>query len=492
MSGYTLLTGPTGLLGRYILRDLLIAGHRVAVVARPGKKETVAQRIEAILQPWEAETGKSLPRPVCFAGDITKEFLGLDNPSRQWISQHCSSMLHNAAALKFYEEADGEPWRTNVEGTRHVLQLCQDTGIKQMHYVSTAYVSGTRDGRIMENTLDLGQSFRNDYEKSKLQAETLVRNDKNLEQVTVYRPAVIAGDSRTGYTNTYHGLFMYLQLMSVLARNTEPGPDGIRNTSLQLNITGDEPRNVIPVDWTSEVITHLIGTPESHGQTFHLAPRVRMTARHMIEAGYTYFNSTGVEFVGPTEECPEEGMERDAYQNSMMYREYEASDPEFDTTNLDRFAGHLPCPTIDEPMLHRFMAFGEEDRWGKRRTKSVNVAIQMEQYLEDLLQADFPIDEESTDQHKKFVGLNVLGSGGGQWTIALRSNQLIGFKPGINSDCSKYFSIDSSVFDTPSTDNVTDQQVELTRHWQETTTNRQCRLAGRLAEALFPSVSESC
>ncbi len=442
VSDYTLLTGSTGLLGRYLLCDLLQAGHRVAVVARPNKKETVAQRIESILQVHESETGVSLPRPVCLEGDITKEYLGLDEVARQWVSEYCSTMLHSAAALKFHEEADGEPWRTNVGGTRHVLDLCRDTGIRRLHYVSTAYVCGKRDERIMEGDLDCGQEFRNDYEKSKLEAEVMVRNADFIDELTVYRPAVIAGDSQTGYTSTYHGLLMYLQLMCVLARNTEPGPDGVRHTEVELQISGDEPRNVIPVDWSAAVIAHLFGNPKSHGRTFHLAPRVRMTARQMVEAGYSYFNSTGVKFVGlpEGEQRPDSELGRSAYESSMMYREYEDCDPEFDTTNLQEFAGHLPCPIIDEAMLHRFMAYGEEDRWGKRRQKQANIPFNVEAYLEQLVNPDGDLVEERS------FGLDVLGAGGGQWTVFMAGGHVVAFEPGISSSVLAVLSVTSDKF----------------------------------------------
>jgi len=423
------------LLGRYLLRDLLLADQRVVVVARASKRQSVADRIESLLQMWEVELGQVLPRPVCLEGDLSQEFLGIEEVHRQWLAEHCSRVLHSAAALKFEEEADGEPWRTNVEGTRHVLGLCRDVEIRQMHYVSTAYVSGDREGRIYEHELDLGQGFRNDYEDSKLQAETLVRQDDFLEELTVYRPAVIAGDSHTGYTNTYHGLFMYLQLMCVLARNTEPGPDGVRNTALELQITGDEPRNVIPVDWTSAVICHLFQNPEAHGKTFHLAPQKRMTARDMIEAGYTYFNSKGVEFVGPAPKAsaPETGMERDAYENSGMYRAYEASDPLFDITNLQEFAGHLPCPEIDEAMLHRFMKFGEEDRWGKRRQPEPTIAFSVAEFLQSwqAREAENTLRAVAAGEH--FVGLDVLGPGGGQWTLTIAGGRLVAVEPGIHA-----------------------------------------------------------
>ncbi|TWU25883.1 SDR family oxidoreductase [Bythopirellula polymerisocia] len=436
MKKYTLLTGSTGLLGRYLLRDLLLAGKRIAVVVRTSQRQTVQQRIEDILQFWEKDLPSFLSRPIYLSGNITEDFLGLDEKSRQWVSEFCDTIIHSAASLTFLEEPDGEPWKTNVGGTRNVLQLCRDTNIRKLHYVSTAYVCGMREDRVYESELDRGQAFRNDYEKSKLQAEQLIRDDDHIDELTVYRPAVIAGDSQSGYTNTYHGLFLYLKIMCILARNTQPGSDGVRRTEVQLHLTGDEQRNVIPVDWAAAVITHLFCTPEAHGHTFHLAPRVRMTPRQMIEAGCSYFNSTGVEFIGHAEELDlsDGDLQRHAYENSTLYRDYEYSDPEFDTTNLERFAGHLPCPPIDEAMFHRFMKYGEEDNWGKRRLPMARKSFDVAKFLQRavaLSQTTFHDQTSPDQQSRQILGLDLTGPGGGQWTITLNSERIIAVEPGI-------------------------------------------------------------
>ena len=439
---YILLTGSTGLLGRYLLRDLLLAGKKVAVVVRPSKSQSVQHRIEAILQHWEKELGTQLSRPTCLAGDVTQPLLGLNEEALDWVAQHCTSLIHSAASLTFLEEGDGEPWRTNLEGTRHVLALCRFAGIRQLHYVSTAYVCGMREGTILESELECGQAFRNDYEKSKLQAEQLVRNDKFITNLTVYRPAVIAGDSQTGYTNTYHGLFMYLKIMCILARNTEPGPDGRRHTEVQLHLSGDEQRNVIPVDWAAAVMCHLFCTPSAHGRTYHLAPRVRMTPRDMISAGCKYYNSTGVEFVGPAEklELDDSDLKRHAYDNSTLYRDYEYSDPVFDMTNLDEHSEHLPCPEIDEPMIFRFMAFGEKDRWGKRRPRAPQPWFDAREFFAAVVG-----QHAISNPPWQILGLDLIGPGGGQWTLTLQGEQLLAAEPGLAAKCEHVYTLPTQV-----------------------------------------------
>ena len=141
------------------------------------------------------------------SGDITEPDFGLSESEIAWVSENCGSIMHSAAILEFYgKDRAGEPWRTNLNGTQNMINLCRRTGIKDIHYVSTAYVAGYQTQPVLESTLDVGQSFRNDYEESKFCAEKLVREIDFADHVTVYRPAVIAGDSRTGYTNTYHGV----------------------------------------------------------------------------------------------------------------------------------------------------------------------------------------------------------------------------------------------------------------------------------------------
>jgi nucleoside-diphosphate-sugar epimerase len=110
-----------------------------------------------------------------------------------WVAGHCHAVIHNAASLTF-EPADrqSEPWLSNLEGTRQVLAVCRRAGIRQLHHVSTAYVAGLREGRILESELDEGQELGNDYERSKLEGEKLVRAAGRQSSWATRRPATRA------------------------------------------------------------------------------------------------------------------------------------------------------------------------------------------------------------------------------------------------------------------------------------------------------------
>jgi thioester reductase-like protein len=373
LRSYILLTGATGLLGQYLLRDLLLSDHQVAVLARPNKRQSVEKRIESILLRFESELKRSLPRPVILEGDVSEAELNLNKRQIQWIASHCNSILHNAATLQFYGSSRAEePWRTNLGGTQNILQLARRAEIEHLHHVSTAYVCGQRTGIVMESDFDCGQDFRNDYEKSKFAAEQLVRNAEHLKTATIYRPVVIGGDSKTGYTSTYHGLFLYLRLNATLVPLQRRNEQGLCETPMKIPLDGDEPRNLVPVDWVSQVMMHLFNTPAAHGQTFHLSPDHRITPQEFIDYCCEYFHSFGVEFIGRGADrlCDSDFAAR-FYENIKIYQAYETNDPLFDKTNLLKYAAHLPCPRIDKETIFRYIKFGQANAWGKKRYVAV-------------------------------------------------------------------------------------------------------------------------
>jgi nucleoside-diphosphate-sugar epimerase len=371
MSKYLLLTGATGLVGQYLLRDLLLEGTAVAVLIRSQEHERAADRLEQVMSHWETGLYRKLPRPVCLEGDITRTDLGLSPEAQRWVGKHCASVLHNAASLTFSgKDTSRDPWLSNLTGTANILAFCRQSGVHQLHYMSTAYVCGQRPGTIFETELEHTEGFRNDYENSKFEAESLVRSAPFLESLTVYRPATIVGDSQTGYTTTYHGLYSYFQFAWMLRQYANLQEDGRWNIPLRLNVTGDESRNLIPVDWVSAVTTYLVLNSQCHGQTYHLTPLEPVTARAIEEAMCSHFGYYGPTFVGPDGLAAGNvnEVERKFYEYVDRYTPYWSREPVFDCSNTRTAAPHLPCPRIDTPCLHRLMEFAIQDRWGKRRT----------------------------------------------------------------------------------------------------------------------------
>ena len=437
-NAYTLVTGVTGLVGRYLLRDLLSAGKRLAVVVRDGRKQSAAQRVESIMQHWERDAGQPLPRPIVFSGDVSQPGMGLDAEQTGWLRRHCNSVLHNAAILKFQgADRNGDPWKTNLDGTKHVLDVCRDVQASHMHYVSSAYVCGNRVTTVYENELDCGQAFRNDYEHSKFLAEKCVRDCDLFESTTIYRPAVIAGDTKTGYTSTYHGLFLYLRLLAMLVPAQEAGKDGAKLTDISLPYQGDEPRNVVPVDWVASVICKLFDDTSAHGNTFHLAPDQYITARQIIDFCCEYFGSYGVQYAGGNEEerkADESEFAAKFFENTAVYSSYETTDPKFDCTNLKKFAGDLPCPAIDNEVVRRYLEFGIQDQWGKRREAKPSEPglskLHLDRFADAAAEFVHLVSTPADNGHVRF-GVDAFGVGGGQWSFCGSADQGFEYERGL-------------------------------------------------------------
>ncbi len=444
---YHLLTGATGLLGNYLLRDLLLADVPVAVLVRSSRRQTVRQRVEGAMCAWESELGRSLPRPVVLEGDIAQPDLGLDPLEVRWAADYCSALIHNAASLTFHSTSDdGEPWRSNVGGVMNVLEFCRNTRIRKFHHVSTAYVAGLRQGRILESELEVGQKFSNDYERSKLEAETLVREADFLEPVTVFRPAIIIGDSRTGLTTTYHGYYAALQLSHTIVKAIPPDETGlVGGQKVRLTLNGTETKHLVPVDWVSAVMAHVITHPELHAQTYHLTPQHPVTTRMIRDVLEQAAGFYGATLMGVGER-PGNASEAEAlfYEHIRVYNSYWKMDPIFDRTNTEAAAPHLPCPHVDRDLLYKLSRIVIENDFPGPSKRPLVPEFDVESHLQPLIDQVSSSRLRSTDE--RLLGLDVRGHGGGQWQLIVRGDQIVGLEIGNHDDRQATCSLDVTTF----------------------------------------------
>src|SRR5207253_8313112 len=117
---------------------------------------------------------------------------------------------HAAAPLSFARPTD-EARAINVHGTQRMLDLADRIaarrGLRRLVHVSTAYVAGRHRGLFAETDLWTGQEFRNSYERSKAEAEELVRRRGDRFPAVVVRPSIVVGDSATGWTPAFNVLY---------------------------------------------------------------------------------------------------------------------------------------------------------------------------------------------------------------------------------------------------------------------------------------------
>jgi nucleoside-diphosphate-sugar epimerase len=134
-------------------------------------------------------------------------------------------------------------------------------------------VSGDRRGTFYEEDLDVGQKFHNDYEKTKFDAERMVKAALRSLPITVLRPGIIVGDSRTGEIDKLDGPYY---LMVLIATNAS----GLR---LPLLGRGDAPLHLVPIDYVIEAAWRVGRAEGSAGKVFHLVDPNPMSARAVFE-----------------------------------------------------------------------------------------------------------------------------------------------------------------------------------------------------------------
>jgi thioester reductase-like protein len=454
-----LLTGGTGLLGQYLLPNLLLNNHPVTVLARDSPREQAAERIARLLAFWSERLHRKLPAPVVLSGDLNQDALGLTYLDRCWIQRQCRAVIHSAANLSFRETLDGEPWRTNVEGTRALLALCRDVGLAEWHQVSTAFVFGRRTGLLSEEDVDLSQSFHNIYEESKAHAEHLVTHTPGI-RATIYRPSVIVGDSRTGHTSTFDGLYQFLQLAQRLASVHAGGPS---NLQLRLPLSGNEMWNLVPVDWVARAIVELLGKPWWHGYTFHLVSRSPVTTRLLRDVGVEILNLSGVEFAGPGSVENPTRLEQLFVEGIEEYWPYLSGNPIFASANTQSALPGLPPPVVDRPLLERLINFAVACNWGRGSAPGKGKPPPRSSCA-DYIERTFPPQARQSRLGREAgldltIGVDVHGPGGGQWSCTWKSGEFQATTPGLAEDALVIYHTSTTTFHALLTGQLTPQEA---------------------------------
>jgi thioester reductase-like protein len=444
-----LLTGATGLLGRYLLRDLVASGRLVSVLVRDARATAAAERVAELTALWSERLAKPLPAPVVLAGDLRCPGLGLGAADRRWAASH-AAVVHAAASVVFRATPDGEPESTNVLGTRRLTELCRSLAVGELHHVSTAFVCGDRADPVREDELDCGQNFHNAYERSKFEAERHVRSDPGL-RVTVYRPSVIIGDSRTGYTSTYQGIYPFLELGTRLARPGGGRPDAARALPLRLPLTGDEPRDLVPVDWVARAVVHIANRPRHHGRTYHLVAGRPVPVRRVKEVAEEVLGIGGVEFAGPDGPADPTALEQLFLEHVREYLPYLQGDPVFDARNSRAALRRLPPPAIDRALLARVIAFAARDRWGHRSSSPPAPAPEAAGMCGHYMERFFPQHARRSALARAvnldaLIAFDVHGPAGGQWSCRWTHGELVSIRRGLEPGAEVTYRTDPATF----------------------------------------------
>lgn len=273
MTSYILLTGATGFLGTQVALNLLRnTDASILTLVRAGDHQAALQRLRREWWDWPELIAALGERVSALSGDICQPNLGLPPQDYQRLAEQVTHIIHTAADVRLFAPIDVLR-QVNVTGTRHLLELAraahQGHGLQRFAHVSTAYVAGARSGPVAEAELTDRYGFSSPYERSKYEAERLVREASELEigpttasplpplPVSIFRPGMIVGDSHSGAVKAFNTLYYPLRLYMTSRLRIAPARPDLRV-------------DLVPVDYVASAITRLTFDPRAAGLTFHL------------------------------------------------------------------------------------------------------------------------------------------------------------------------------------------------------------------------------
>ena len=363
------LTGATGFLGMELLARCLERTERhVYALVRPSKGADPAERMRRVMEELSGDPDGYRGRWTAVAGDAELPGLGIEPARRHELAARVGEVVHSAASVSFSLPLE-RARQINVAGTRRVLEfaeLCRERGgLRRLAHVSTAYVAGDHPGRFGEDELDVGQGFRNSYERSKFEAERLLHERADRLPVQIFRPSIIVGERSSGWTASFNVLYPPLKGFEAGAYPLLPARP-------------DTPIDVVPVDYVADAILELVQRPAEPGEVLHLVAGDRATTvGRLAECAGRYFGRRpppavppGLyrRLIHPLLLALSRGRRRRALRSIEDLLPYFRMRVRFDDrrsrARLEPAGIQPPRP---ESYLDRLLDFAVAARWGRRR-----------------------------------------------------------------------------------------------------------------------------
>lgn len=252
-----LFTGFPGFIATQLMKELVKQNKTVRffAIVQVSQMELAKEKVESI----RTELGSTIEITL-LPGDIMKERLGLTKESLELVQKQPLVVWHLAAIYDLAVKAT-IAWSVNVEGTRRVNEfVSKHPSILRYMYFSTAFVAGRREGQLLETELIKPVAFKNHYEETKYEAELLVEALKSTVPVTIIRPGIVRGDSKTGETIKFDGPYFFMNMIDRL--RWMPFIPYVGKSEAHLN--------VVPIDYILEASVYLAHKEEAIGKTVHL------------------------------------------------------------------------------------------------------------------------------------------------------------------------------------------------------------------------------
>ncbi|MFZ5756367.1 MAG: SDR family oxidoreductase [Pseudomonadota bacterium] len=246
------VTGATGFIGRYLVRNLLKRDGDIHVLVRAGSEGKLAELAR--------KAGDHTGRIKAVHGDLTLPQLGVSAADQARLKGKVKHVFHLAAIYDLNAPEDAQV-RTNIEGTRAAAQLAEAIGAGCFHHVSSIAAAGLYRGVFREDMFAEAEKLVDPYLRTKHDSEKLVRTECRIPW-RVYRPAMVVGHSQTGEMDKIDGPYYFFKLIQKMRQS-------LPQWMPTIGIEGGK-LNIVPVDYVADALDHIAHQPGLDGQCFHL------------------------------------------------------------------------------------------------------------------------------------------------------------------------------------------------------------------------------
>ncbi len=258
------ITGATGTIGGRILKECIEhtdAKFKLLVYGKDTSRAT--EEVTQTCQFWKIdETAQKRIEVVC--GDIGSTTLGLDSTTYARLAKEITHTIHCAASIKLNLTLP-EARSSILEGTKHVTALCEmahkNGTFRRFNHFSTMEVAGNMSGIVKEEFLThVRREYLNTYEQAKAETEEYLRelHEKDTFPITIYRPSMVVGDSKTGETSRF-GSFYYM-IEDLFLHPKAPIVPGHKEFII----------DTIPIDVIAQMVVHAYDDETTNGNVYQL------------------------------------------------------------------------------------------------------------------------------------------------------------------------------------------------------------------------------
>ncbi len=251
------VTGATGFIGKRLVKKLL--ARKGSVVHFLLRKESEA-KVADLRQYW----GVSAARVVPVFGDLISKKLGVSAEILKQLKGQIDHFYHLAAVYDLGAD-EASQIAVNIEGTRNTVELAKALDARHFHLVSSIAAAGLYEGVFREDMFDEAENYDHPYFMTKHESEKIVRQECKIPW-SVYRPAMVVGDSTTGEMDKVDGPYYFFKLIQRMRQLLPPWMPSVGLEGGRINI--------VPVDFVVDALDTISHKDGIAKKCYHLVDPV--------------------------------------------------------------------------------------------------------------------------------------------------------------------------------------------------------------------------